>query len=102
MSMQLYNVSVTPNVLVAELDDQYHVTFIHPALSSVIDKQKGVSIPVFKTLKAFEGRSKIPQNHTLFGKALVIHLNFDYASHPESYKWLIGEDLAKAVIQTIK
>lgn len=102
MSIQLYNVAVSPNVLVAKLDDQFNVLYIHPALSDVIDKQKGVSIPVFKTLTAFGGLSKIPRDHEFFGKALVIHLNLDFATHPESYKWLEGEKLAKTVLKTIK
>jgi hypothetical protein len=92
--MKLYNIKVTPPVLLAEFDDSHQVKFLHPLLKRSIEIQRGAVIPaITKLTEQFNGLTRISSSDPKFGKALVIQLTFDYASHPDTYKWLNGDAL---------
>ncbi len=92
--MKLFNIQISPQVLLAEIDKNNRVKFLHPLIKRTIDLQKGAVIPHLEALKAqFNGRTKIPCDDPLFGKALKIQLHFQYAHHPEVYSWIENEQV---------
>lgn len=86
----LYNVKTTPPILLAQIDDEFEVQYLHPLLQRTLLNGTVIIPSINKFTALFDGRTRIPTTDKDFGKALLIHLKFEYVTHPETYFLLSG------------